>query len=146
MKIKAKDITAQPDQDKNNLINMPQEDMQHKKILEEYKGDPFQSESSKLERDFFSGGLGYGDRMRIGHQDSGNMYDVILYPDGMVGIQDLKLTVEFGKTEKYATWGEALDALPKKYDVIRYLGASTKGFVASLIKKISDFVKNPYNK
>lgn len=84
-----------------------------------YPGAP-EGAYNKLERDFYvytygdAGSeqtLGYGDKMRI-MDNQGNLKDIMLMPDGNIGIQDLELKLEYGKTETYPTWDDAASALP----------------------------------
>jgi len=126
-------------------MEVPEGDIQREKILEEYQDDPYASESTKLERDYLSGRLGYGDRMRLSDSD-GNLFDVILYPDGSIGIQELALKIDFGRTTKFQTWEEASEAIPQKYDLVRHIEAHVTGCIGALIKRLSETKKNPYKK
>jgi len=103
---------------------------------------------NKLERDYFAytytsqtgdeTTLGFGDKMRI-MDNQGNLRDIMLMPDGSIGIQDLELKLEYGKTETYPTWEDAANSLPSmEYEPIGHT-ASLK-VAARKLKKISKII------
>ena len=77
---------------------------------------------TKLEHDYVSGGLDYGDRMRVS-DPKGNLFDVILMPDNKIAIQELKLKLEYGTTHSFDSWEGAMDNLPKEYSIEKHIVA-----------------------
>ena len=117
IKIKAKDILAQ-----QKTIQVPTDQLEKQPIIEEeqpediYSGLGVDERRNKLEHDFTVSNLSYGDRLRIA-DPSGQMFDIMLMPDGTVGIQNLTLKLEYGKITKYNTWEDANAAIPQNYDI-----------------------------
>ena len=116
VKLRAKDILAQ-----QKTIQVPTDQLEKQPIIEEepediYSGLGVDERRNKLEHDFTVSNLSYGDRLRI-TDPSGNMCDVMLMPDGTVGIQNLTLKLEYGKITKYNTWEDANAAIPQNYDI-----------------------------
>jgi len=116
MKLRAKDILAQ-----QKTIQVPTDQLEKQPIVEEqpediYSGLGVEERRNKLEHDFTVSNLSYGDRLRI-TDPSGNMFDVMLMPDGTIGIQNITLKIEYGRTTKYTTWEDANAAIPQNYDI-----------------------------
>jgi hypothetical protein len=72
---------------------------------------------TRLEHDYLTNGLEYGDRLRV-VGDNGVTYDVILMPNNTIGVQEVKYTVDYSApTNAYRTWEEAEAAIPQGYSV-----------------------------
>ena len=118
MKIKAKDLIAQ-----QKTVQVPTDQLEQKPIVDEddqeediYSGLGVDERQNKLEYDFTSSNLSYGDRLRI-TDSSGAMFDVMVMPDGTIAIQNLTLKLEYGKMSKYNTWEDANAAIPQDYEI-----------------------------
>jgi hypothetical protein len=133
MKIKGKDVISQ---------SLPGGDLQHKKIHDDYEQNNEMGPSkSKLEADYISSGLEYGDRLRVVDRE-GKLFDVIWMPDGTVGVQELKLKIEYGTTHKYTEWGDA-EKVVGDYSIEKRIQANKK--IIALIKKVFGANNNPYS-
>jgi len=117
----------------------PQEVVQEEDALQRVPIEPGTPEGqyNKLEHDFYvytyesqSGEertLGFGDKMRI-MDNQGNLRDIMLMPDGNIGIQDLELELKYGKVESYPTWEDAAAALPSmEYEPIGHTASLRVG-------------------
>jgi len=103
-------------------VQVPTDQLEKQPIVDEepegdiYSGLEIGERRNKLEHDFTVSNLSYGDRLRITDPD-GQMFDIMLMPDGSVGIQNLTLKLEYGKITKYTTWEDANEAIPQDYDI-----------------------------
>lgn len=150
MKFKADDVLEKKAQKKT--IQVPEQDIQSQPIEqgppENIYYDIPQPSRSRLEHDFVTSGLSFGDRMRLVSPD-GTMKDVILMPDGQsIGVQDLTIRLEYGAQTQYTSWQE-VDAQLQGYDFYQAIVAKRK--IAMLLKVLSSVVDNgtgpnPYNK
>lgn len=126
MKIKAKDILAQ-----QKTVQVPTDQLEKQPIVDEapegdiYSGLEMGERRNKLEHDFTVSNLSYGDRLRI-TDPNGNMFDIMLMPDGTVGIQNLSLRLEYGKITKYTTWEDANAVIPQDYDIQKAIVAKKR--------------------
>ena len=134
-KVYAQNLT--PPNDKGKTLQMPVNQIEREEIFQEE--DPYVGleRATKLEHDYIKSGLDYGDRLRI-IDDSGNLYDVIMMPDGTVGVQNLTLRIEYGQMTKYNTWEDADAALPEY--------SMEQAIVAHRIAKLLNKTENPYIK
>ena len=80
-------------------VQVPTDQLEKQPIVDEepegdiYSGLEIGERRNKLEHDFTVSNLSYGDRLRITDPD-GQMFDIMLMPDGSVGIQNLTLKLE----------------------------------------------------
>lgn len=124
IKLLAKDVLAQ-----QKTVQVPTDQLEKQPIIEEepegdiYSDIDIEQRRNKLEHDFTVSNLSYGDRLRITDPD-GNMFDVMLMPDGTVGIQNLSLKLEYGRITKYTTWEDANAAIPQDYDIQKAIVAT----------------------
>lgn len=124
MKLLAKDVLAQ-----QKTIQVPTDQLEKQPVVDEepqedlYTGLEVGERRNKLEHDFTVSNLSYGDRLRIVDPD-GNMFDVMLMPDGSIGIQNLALKLEYGRITKYTNWEDANAAIPQNYDVQKAIVAN----------------------
>jgi len=114
-------MKLRPKISQQKTIQVPTDQLEKQPIIEEelediYSGLGIDERRNKLEHDFTVSNLSYGDRLRV-TDPSGNMFDVMLMPDGTVGIQNLTLKLEYGKITKYTTWEDANAAIPQDYDI-----------------------------
>jgi len=72
---------------------------------------------TKLEADYVTNDLSYGDRLRIHDPKTRKLYDVIQMPDGNIAIQALELRIHYGEMKKYRSWEEASNVLPTDYSI-----------------------------
>lgn len=130
------------------ILKVPTDQIEYQKIGQETDEEAAAMQSpstTQIEHDFYSSNLGYGDRLRI-VDDSGNLYDIILGPDGLVWVQDIALKIDYGKITKYNTWEEADQAVPDGYSIQKAIVASKKKVKALLARIFKTNPKNPYNK
>lgn len=132
---------------------------------------PSSPEFNKLERMYHSylyqsssgeeATLGYGDKLRI-IDNLGNLKDVMMMPDGNIGIQDLNLKVEYGAMHTYPTWDDASASLPSQdFDPMGHtaslsrMSACITNLAKSLLTKLHVLIKmafendegtNPYTR
>lgn len=150
MKLKADDVLGKKAQKKT--MQMPEEELQSQPIEQEPQENLFydvpEPSRTRLEHDFVTSGLSYGDRMRVVSPD-GTLKDIILMPDGeSVAIQDLTVRIDYGAQMNYASWQE-IDAALQGYDFYQAIVAKRK--IALLMKVIEATLDtsagpNPYNK
>jgi hypothetical protein len=145
MKIKAKKLLLAQEEKipEDRIEKQPISPEEEAKILEELYG----KQRTSLEGDFERYELSFGDRLRI-LDSSGNLYDVIMMPDGTIGVQELALKVEYGSFHKFPTWEEAEESLPP-YSVEKAINANkhNKALFKLLKKALSETKKtgvNPY--
>lgn len=136
MKIKAKKIVAED-------IKFPTNQVEHAPIQDSYEDMP-QSSRTKLEHEYLTSGLDYGDRLRL-INDSGQLIDVILMPNGQIAVQQIQLRLEYGATTVYPDWEQA-DAQTQGYDFNKAIKASAN--FEKIVNLIKDAMKtnNPYRK
>lgn len=144
MRVTAKDILAQL----KKTVQVPQDQLEYQPILEDDDAYALPSTRTKLEHEYVTNRLDYGDRMRMVNPE-GNLADVILMPDGGVGIQNLTLKIEYGATTVYSTWEEA-DQAAQGFDFYKAIVASrsTPKLFRNLLKNAFDAenLENPYVK
>lgn len=143
MKIKSKEVLAQKD-----VVQVQEKEIQSQPIMSEEEeaqeiADYYEGTGTPhLQREYEVAGLEYGDRLRIIGDNSGELFDVILMPNGQIGIQKIFLKVDYGEHTNYSSWEDAQNSLPERFSVEKAIVAKkvlTK--IRALLEKKED---NPY--
>ena len=144
MKIKSKKVLAQS----KDVIQVQEQDLQSQDIMSEEEEakelEDYYSGSgiNKLQREYEIAGLEYGDRLRVIGDNSRELFDVILMPNGQIGVQVITLRVEYGQHTSYNSWEDAMEQLPEMFTVEKAIVAKR------LLAKINDILdekeENPY--
>lgn len=129
------------------ILKVPTEQIEYQKIgQDDEEAAAMQSPSTtRLEHDYLSSNLGYGDRLRV-VDDSGNLYDIVMMPNGQVQVQDITLKIEYGKISLYNSWEDADEVIPEGYSIQKAIVANKKRLNAFLDKVFTLPPKNPYKK
>lgn len=139
MKIKAKEVVAQ-----DSMVQFPTDQVERAPIQDQDNEDIAPSSTTKLEHEYLASGLSYGDRLRLVN-DSGQLVDVILMPNGQIAIQQLQLKIEYGGTTVYPTWEHA-DAQAQGYDFYKAIVAAKHFAKVIAILDNAQKTMNPYRK
>jgi len=129
VQVNEKDIQSQP---------LMSEEEEAAELEDYYSG----SGIDKLQREYEVAGLDYGDRLRVIGDNSRELFDVILMPNGQIGVQVITLKVDYGQHTNYNSWEEASAALPEQFTVEKAIVA--KKVLAKIEAMLDDKEKNPY--
>ena len=106
MRITAKDILGQFNQN----IELPVDQLEHVPMFRDMYEGIAPPTRTKLEHDYVVNGLDFGDHMRM-VSPRGDLVDVILMPDGRIGVQEINTKVEYGPVKTFNEWEDAEEQL-----------------------------------